>query len=119
MAAGMFYWLVPRLWNTKLYSKRMAEAHFWTGTFGILLYVGAMWISGINQGLFWQALDAEGFLKYPDFVEGLLSSMFLYHMRLLGGVIYLGGFVLMTVNLLLTIKSGQKVNGEAIMRLAL
>ena len=113
MAAGMFYWLTPRLWDTKLYSTRLADAHFWIGTFGILLYVGAMWVSGINQGLFWQALDAEGFLKYPDFVEGLVSARFLYNMRLVGGLLYLSGFVMMTANLLLTIRSGHKVNQEA------
>jgi len=112
MAAGMFYWLVPRLWATKLFSKRMAEAHFWMATFGILLYVGAMWVSGVNQGLYWQALGPDGFLKYPDFVEGLLSSHMLYMMRLIGGSMYLAGFMLMTVNLLLTIRSGHRVNGE-------
>jgi cytochrome c oxidase cbb3-type subunit I/II len=90
----------------------MADAHFWIGTFGILLYVSAMWISGINQGLFWRALDADGFLKYPDFVEGLLSARYLYHMRLTGGTLFLLGFVIMTVNLALTIRSGKKVNGE-------
>ncbi len=112
MAAGMFYWLVPRLWNTKLWSTRLADAHFWIGTFGILLYVVAMWVSGINQGLFWRALDADGFLKYPDFVEGLLSARFLYVMRLLGGLMYLGGFILLVFNLLKTIAQGKTVNGE-------
>jgi cytochrome c oxidase cbb3-type subunit I/II len=51
MAAGMFYWLAPRLWKTKLYSQSMANAHFWIGIFGILLYVASMWASGITQGL--------------------------------------------------------------------
>jgi cytochrome c oxidase cbb3-type subunit I/II len=111
MAAGVFYWMVPRLWNTKLKSNRLAEAHFWMGTFGILLYMVSMWISGVNQGLYWRALDADGFLKYPDFLAGLLSLRFLHVMRLLGGVAYLGGFLLMVVNLLATIRSGVKVNG--------
>jgi cytochrome c oxidase cbb3-type subunit I/II len=113
MAAGMLYWLVPRLWNTKLHSTRMADAHFWIGTFGILLYVVAMWISGVNQGLFWRALDAEGFLKYPDFVEGLRSARFLWNMRLIGGLMYFAGFVMMTVNLLATIRAGKAVNAHA------
>ncbi len=113
MAAAMFYWLVPRLYKTKLWSVRWAEAHFWIGTMGMLFYVVAMWISGINQGLYWRALDTEGFLKYPDFVETLLSQRFLYHMRLLGGTAYLTGFLMMGVNLLLTAQAGQKVNGQA------
>ncbi len=111
MAAGVFYWLVPRLWNTRLRSLRMAEAHFWLGTFGILLYLVSMWISGVNQGLYWRALDGDGFLKYPDFLAGLLSLRFLHIMRLLGGIAYLSGFLLMIGNLLATIRSGVKVNG--------
>ena len=109
MAAGMLYWLVPKLWGAKLHSERWADAHFWVATFGILLYVVAMWVSGVNQGLYWRALDGEGFLKYPDFIEGLLSARFLYHMRLMGGLLYLGGFILMIVNLGLTIRAGRPV----------
>jgi cytochrome c oxidase cbb3-type subunit I/II len=111
MTAGMLYWLVPRLWNTKLASVRWAEAHFWVGTFGILLYVAAMWISGVNQGLFWRALNEDGFLKYPDFVEGLLSARILYHMRLAGGLAYLLGFVIMVVVLVRTMAAGRRVDG--------
>ena len=106
MAAGMLYWLVPRLWNTKLRSPRLAETHFWLGTFGILLYMVAMWIAGVNQGLFWRALDADGFLRYPDFIQGLANSQALYVARLAGGVAYLAGVVLMLVNLGLTVRSG-------------
>jgi len=112
MAAGMIYWLVPRLWGTKLYSKRMADAHFWIGTFGILLYIVAMWISGVSQGLFWRALDADGFLKYPDFIEGLLASRFLYQMRLIGGLAYFTGFILMGVNVVATVAKGKATTAE-------
>jgi cytochrome c oxidase cbb3-type subunit I/II len=113
MAAGMFYWLVPRLWGTKLHSVKLADAHFWLGTFGILLYITSMWVSGVSQGLYWRALDADGFLKYPDFVEGLLASRTMYMMRIVGGVSFLFGFVLGTYNLFMTIKSGRPVNGTA------
>ncbi len=113
MAAGMFYWLIPRLYRTKLWSRQWADAHFWTSTFGILMYIVAMWISGINQGLYWRALDGEGFLLYPDFVETLLSQRILYHMRLLGGVIYFSGLIVMAINLIMTARTGRAVNGEA------
>ncbi len=113
MAAGMLYWIVPRLWGTKLRSTRAAEAHFWIGTFGILLYMVAMWINGINQGLFWSALDADGFLKYPDFIQGLLNAYTLYIARLIGGLAYFAGFVLMAVNLWRTIRSGSPTTVRA------
>jgi cytochrome c oxidase cbb3-type subunit I/II len=112
MAAGMLYWMVPRLWGTKLYSTRLADAHFWIGTFGILLYITSMWISGISQGLYWRALDTDGFLKYPDFVEGLNAQRFMYMMRLTGGTAYLFGFVLCAVNVFATIAAGKKVDGR-------
>ncbi|MCB9464711.1 MAG: cytochrome-c oxidase, cbb3-type subunit I [Candidatus Eisenbacteria bacterium] len=107
MAAGVSYWLIPRLWNTKLYNEKWADAHFWIGLFGILLYVGSMWISGVNMGLYWRALDADGFLQYPDFVEGLISAGVLWKMRLVGGSFYLVGFLLMVANLTLTMQKGK------------
>ncbi len=113
MAAGMLYWLVPRLWQKELKWPKLADAHFWLGTFGILLYVVSMWISGVNQGLFWRALDADGFLKYPDFIEGLKSSRFLWEMRAIGGVFYLVGHVLMSVNLFATIREGKAYDATA------
>ncbi len=113
MAAGMLYWLIPRLYGTELKSKKMAEMHFWVGTFGMLLYIVAMWIGGVSQGLFWGALDGEGFLKYPDFIEGLLASQFLYQMRLIGGLIYLIGFLMMIGNLIGTMRQGKAATVEA------
>ncbi|MCB9513067.1 MAG: cytochrome-c oxidase, cbb3-type subunit I [Candidatus Latescibacteria bacterium] len=109
---GMLYWLVPRLWKTELWSKRLAETHFWLATLGILLYVVAMWISGVSQGLFWRALDADGFLKYPDFVEGLLASRFMYQMRLIGGTLYFLSYLLAIVNYVMTIRQGSKATYE-------
>ena len=107
LAFGMLYWLVPRLWSTELFSKRLAESHFWVSTAGLLLYVVAMWISGISQGLFWRALDADGFLKYPDFIEGLAASRLMYQMRLVGGLLILAGVILMVVNLVATMRKGK------------
>jgi cytochrome c oxidase cbb3-type subunit I/II len=108
MAFGMLYWMVPRLWNTELASKRLAEVHFWIGTLGILLYVVAMWISGVSQGLYLRALDAEGFLKYPDFIEALTASSFLYQMRLVGGLAYFLSSCLGSIVLFATIAKGTK-----------
>ena len=98
---------MPRLWNTKLYSVKMADWHFWFSTFGILLYISAMWIAGINQGLYFQALNDEGFLRYTDFVGVLTSGKFLYSMRLLGGTIFFLSYLLLVVNMIMTIRSGK------------
>ncbi len=112
LAFGMLYWLIPRLWKTELWSKRLAEAHFWLGTIGILLYVVSMWIGGVSQGLFWRALGADGFLKYPDFVEGLVASRIMYQMRLIGGLAFFTSFILGMVNYVMTIRSGSKATFE-------
>jgi cytochrome c oxidase cbb3-type subunit I/II len=112
MAAGMFYWLVPRLYGTKLYSTKAADLHFWTGTVGILMYMVAMWVSGISQGLMWRAFTPEGTLLYPDFVETLIAIRPLYMIRLVGGSLYLFGFILLGWNLWKTARSGKAVDGE-------
>jgi cytochrome c oxidase cbb3-type subunit I/II len=109
MAAGMLYWLMPRLFNTKLYSIKLANFHFWIGLFGILLYVSSMWASGITQGLMWRALTDEGTLLYPNFSEAITKSQIMYMMRLVGGLMYFSTFVLMGYNLIKTIKAGKPV----------
>jgi cytochrome c oxidase cbb3-type subunit I/II len=112
MAAGMFYWLVPRLWNKPLHSPSLANIHFWIGTTGILLYVSAMWASGITQGLMLNA-TAEGgtILKYPNFLETLNAIRPLMLLRVVGGTLYLAGFVLMAYNVWRSIRGAQPVNG--------
>jgi cytochrome c oxidase cbb3-type subunit I/II len=107
MTFGILYWLWPRLYGTKLYSTRMAEAHFWIATIAILMYMVSMWVSGVSQGLFWRALDAEGYLKYPDFIEGLTNSRAMYQTRLVGGVLYFLSSFLLVVNLVMTAKQGS------------
>ncbi|MBX7097611.1 MAG: cytochrome-c oxidase, cbb3-type subunit I [Myxococcaceae bacterium] len=113
MAAGMFYWLTPRLFGTKLHSKSAADAHFWVATIGIILYLVSMWIAGINQGLMLKALNPDGSLQYPSFVETLLAIRPMYILRAVGGLLYLGGFLLMAWNLIMTARSGKAVNGVA------
>jgi cytochrome c oxidase cbb3-type subunit I/II len=112
MAAGMFYWLAPRLWNKKLHSVPLANLHFWLGMTGILLYVAAMWASGITQGLMLND-TAEGgtILKYPNFLDTLIAIRPLMLLRVVGGVLYLAGFLLMAYNLFRTIRGAAPVNG--------
>ena len=112
MAAGLFYWMVPRLFGTKLFSKALAEVHFWLATVGIILYVVAMWVSGITQGMMWRALTPDGALQYPNFVETLIAIRPMYWVRFFGGTLYLVGFLLMTYNLVQTVRSGKAVDGE-------
>jgi cytochrome c oxidase cbb3-type subunit I/II len=113
MAAGMFYWMIPRLYGTKLYSPRAANLHFYLGTFGILLYVSSMWTSGITQGLMWRATTPDGSLQYPSFVETLNAIRPMYWMRLIGGTAYLVGMIMMWWNLAKTARAGSPVNGTA------
>ena len=109
MAAGMFYWLVPRLYGTKLHSTRAADAHFWLATLGIILYVIAMWVSSAQQGLMLRATNPDGTLVYPSFVETVMAIRPMYMVRALGGLMYLTGFIMMAWNLVVTARSGRPV----------
>ncbi len=112
LAAGMFYWLAPRLWNTKLHSVAMANAHFWLGMVGILLYVASMWVSGITQGLMLSATtDGGTVLQYPNFLDTLLAIRPVMLFRAIGGGLYLFGFAMMAFNIWKTARSGEPVNG--------
>ncbi|MEZ5966969.1 MAG: cytochrome-c oxidase, cbb3-type subunit I [Planctomycetota bacterium] len=112
MAAGMFYYLVPRLYGTKLYSTKLADLHFWIGTFGILLYVVAMWIAGITHGLMWRAETADGGLQYPNWVEIVKQIMPLYALRSVGGGLFIAGWIMMIFNLFRTMAAGKATDGE-------
>jgi cytochrome c oxidase cbb3-type subunit I/II len=106
MAAGMFYWLAPRLWKTKLWSTSLANMHFWIGTVGILLYIAAMWCAGIMQGLMLnQPAEGGTTLKY-EFLETLESIQVFYILRSIGGLLYLIGFILCAWNIWQTARSG-------------
>ena len=113
MAAGMFYFLVPRLYGTKLASVRLANIHFWIGTVGILMYMISMWVAGITQGMMWRAVNEQGSLLYPSFVETLIALRPMYYTRLVGGLMYLAGMIIMTYNLLATIKGKKPVETTA------
>ncbi len=112
MAAGMFYWLAPRLFKTKLHSVAMANMHFWLGMIGILLYVASMWVSGIMQGLMLNGTNEDGtLLAYPNFLETLQAIRPMMLTRVVGGTLYFVGYLLMVYNLFKTFASGSPVNG--------
>lgn len=105
---AMVYWMVPKLWNTKLFSEKLANVHFWLGFLGIVVYMISMWTAGITQGLMLRAVDASGKLVYPDFVETVTRIVPLYYVRMVGGTIYLVGFVVMMYNIYKTIQLAPK-----------
>lgn len=107
-AAGMMYYLVPKLWKTKLYSQKLANIHFWTATIGLCLYYVSMLVAGITQGLMWKAVDAKGDLLYPDFVETVTRIIPLYWVRVVGGLLILISMLIMAYNVFKTIKSANK-----------
>ena len=113
MAAGMTYWLLPRLWNKPLHSVSLANLHFWLGTVGILLYVAAMWASGITQGIMLNATTEGGsVLAYPNFLDTLNTIRPLMLMRAIGGCLYLTGWLLLAYNMVKTIKGAKAVDGS-------
>jgi len=105
---GMIYYLVPRLWKTELYSKKLLENHFWIGLTGVLLYYISMVVAGITQGLMWRAVDADGSLTYPDFIETVVRIVPLYWVRAVGGFLFLTGFLMMCYNVFKTIQKAPK-----------
>jgi len=113
MTFGMLYWLFPKLYKTELYSKRMANQHFWIATLGILLYAVPMYIAGFMQGLMWQDFNPDGTLQNADFLKTVTQLKPYYYLRSLGGLLYLSGALLMFYNLVKTAKSGSLLADEA------
>lgn len=108
---GCLYYLVPKLWNKEeVYSLKLVSLHLWVATFGIVLYITAMWVSGIMQGLMWRSYNDMGFLNY-SFVETVIAMHPFYLIRALGGVLYLAGTIIMCYNFYRTIK-GDVAAGE-------
>jgi cytochrome c oxidase cbb3-type subunit I/II len=110
---GMLYWLFPKLYRTELYSKKMANQHFWIATLGILLYAVPMYIAGFMQGLMWQDFNPDGTLQNVDFLKTVTQLKPYYYLRSLGGTLYLSGAILMFYNLVKTAKSGSLLSNEA------
>ena len=107
VSMGSIYFLVPRLFGQKqMASVKAIEVHFWLATIGIVLYIAAMWIAGVMQGLMWRAINPDGTLTYT-FVESVKATYPFYVIRVLGGVLYLGGMLIMLWNVLKTATAGQ------------
>src|SRR4029077_17074395 len=105
---GAIYCLVPWLWNRQLYSNKLVNWHFWISTIGIVLYITAMWVSGILQGLMWRAYTSLGFLEY-SFIETVEAMHPFYVIRALGGALFLIGALIMVWNLWRTVYPREAV----------
>jgi len=106
---GSIYYLIPRVFGKpEMWSKQLIELHFWVATIGIVLYIAAMWIAGVMQGLMWRAVNPDGTLTYT-FVESVKATYPYYVIRFTGGLLYLSGMVLMAVNLYMTARDSKPV----------
>ncbi|MGH1438134.1 MAG: cytochrome-c oxidase, cbb3-type subunit I [Lewinella sp.] len=111
---GMLYWLFPRLYGNKLYSTKLANAHFWIGTFGILFYAIPLYWAGWTQSLMWKEFLPEGILKYGNFLETVTQILPMYKLRVIGGAIYLVGVFVMMYNLIKTATTGHFIGDEEV-----
>lgn len=112
MAFGIIYYVLPRLFNTKLASRSLANTHFWLGTLGIILYVIPMYMAGWTQALMWNKFNPSGTLVYSNFLQTVTEIFPYYIMRAIGGTLYLAGSILMVVNVVKTVKSGSFIKNE-------
>jgi cytochrome c oxidase cbb3-type subunit I/II len=107
MTFGMLYWLIPRLFNTQIFSRKLANVHFWLGTLGIIFYAVPLYWGAVVQTLMWKEFDGMGFLKYPNFLETVTQIIPMYATRVVGGALYITGALVGVVNIVKTVKSGQ------------
>jgi cytochrome c oxidase cbb3-type subunit I/II len=114
MSFAILYWLIPQLWKkASMYSPKAVETHFWLATIGMLIYVVSMWIAGVTQGLQWRALNDNGALAYPSFLDTVTSLIPFYWVRFVGGTMYLGGALLMGWNIFMTIRSSRPATAQS------
>jgi cytochrome c oxidase cbb3-type subunit I/II len=110
---AMLYWLVPRIFQTTLFSEKLVKTHFWIGTIGIALYAIPMYISGFTQGMMWKQFTDEGTLQYGNFLDTTLQILPMHMMRAVGGTLYLVGAIIMAYNLFKTMAQGSLLADEA------
>lgn len=109
---GMLYWLIPKLFRTKLFSEKLANIHFWVSTLAIILYAIPLYWAAITQWLMLREYTPEGFLAYPNFMETLIQILPLYSIRIIGGLLFMVGFIIMMYNLFKTMALGAIENNE-------
>ena len=107
LAFGMIYWLIPRLFKTKLHSNKLANAHFWIGTLGIIFYALPLYVAGFTQASMWKQFNPDGTLMYGNFLETVTEIMPMYWMRAIGGTLYIIGMLILIYNVILTIKTSK------------
>ena len=112
MTFGICYWLLPRMAKTQLYSKSLANFHFWIGTLGIILYAIPMYIAGFQQHFMWKDFNADGTLKYGNFLETVTAIMPMYYMRAIGGTLFIIGVLVMVYNLIKTMSAAPAIQDE-------
>ncbi|MCB1896505.1 MAG: cbb3-type cytochrome c oxidase subunit I, partial [Rhodocyclaceae bacterium] len=114
VSIGSIYYLLPRMYGkTEMYSTKLITTHFWVATIGVVLYIASMWIAGVMQGLMWRATNPDGTLTY-SFVESVKASYPFWSIRLLGGVLFLGGMLIMFYNMLKTISGHQAYDAPVV-----
>ena len=110
VSIGALYYLIPRLFGREsMFSTKLVELHFWIATIGVVLYIAAMWISGVMQGLMWRAVNADGTLTY-SFIESVARTYPFYYVRLIGGALFLTGMLIMAYNVLKTVAGARAVD---------
>ncbi len=112
MAFGMIYWIIPRMTKTQLFSKKLANFHFWIGTLGIIMYALPMYVAGFTQASMWKQFKPDGTLQYGNFLETVTQIMPMYWMRAIGGTLYLTGVIVLVYNIIKTVKQGSPVEDE-------
>lgn len=110
---GMLYWLVPRLYGVKIFSTKLANTHFWIATIGMLFWAIPMYWAGVTQSLMWKEFNDDGMLAYPNFLETVIQIVPMYITRVVGGSLYVIGFLIMMFNLYKTMAIGNFIGDEA------
>ncbi|MFH0991862.1 MAG: cytochrome-c oxidase, cbb3-type subunit I [bacterium] len=111
---GILYWIVPKLWNTQIYSRKLANFHFWIGTLGIVFYAVGLYWAGITQSLMWKQFTSFGVLQYPNFLETVTQILPFYMIRAFGGTLYFIGALVMIYTLFKTARQGKLVKNEEV-----
>src|SRR5579885_1049235 len=113
ISLGAMYYLIPRLFGRAIYSVHLIEIHFWTSTIGIVLYIASMWAAGVMEGLMWRAVNDDGTLSY-SFIEVVEATHPFYLVRLLGGLLFLGGTLIMAWNLWRTVAGAKPAEAAVV-----